>query len=448
MRVREMASVKSSGCESSSECERYGERNDGEEGGERNDSGKEGGKRNALLSLSDVKECIESIFGQIMENESSAVTDLKVNMVINMYSKYGLVGYACKVFDGMLEMVVAENMDVLECACEFFSRSEAGTNELRIALAETKQMITWFEGDLSKPDPDKWNPDPLVKCMVLAIVRKWAEKKSQTCTYSIAHQQTSEAAVVANGAFHWVMNDLGYEHFSVYLTIGYFDLADEKVKGLRLSASLELPSEDRHFLGVLDGCLCVVANDPVIIQINAISGELSDIEIIQILSLGKVGENGARNQVSFSSTILNSMPPSTNHLSQHAASTLDGEASLRFITFLIDHKDLQKTYNEFIEFYRERNIKESQQEGWSDSEKFRPNIYEEREDADFGLAKKAGVKENGYELRELLRISAESNCGNSQTRGLLHSWHASCIGGGVFYKTACLKLCELLLCEE
>lgn len=30
MRVREMASVKSSGCESSGECERYGERNDGE----------------------------------------------------------------------------------------------------------------------------------------------------------------------------------------------------------------------------------------------------------------------------------------------------------------------------------------------------------------------------------------------------------------------------------
>ncbi|KAM7497049.1 hypothetical protein LguiA_021463 [Lonicera macranthoides] len=39
--------------------------------------------------------------------ESSAVTDLKVNMVINMYYKYGLVGYACKVFDGMHEMVVA-----------------------------------------------------------------------------------------------------------------------------------------------------------------------------------------------------------------------------------------------------------------------------------------------------------------------------------------------------
>ncbi|KAM7500321.1 hypothetical protein LguiA_024735 [Lonicera macranthoides] len=38
--------------------------------------------------------------------ESSAITDLKVNMVINMYSKYGLVEYACKVFDGMPETVV------------------------------------------------------------------------------------------------------------------------------------------------------------------------------------------------------------------------------------------------------------------------------------------------------------------------------------------------------
>ncbi|KAM7524325.1 hypothetical protein LguiA_014227 [Lonicera macranthoides] len=78
--------------------------------------------------------------------ESSAVTDLKVNMVINMYSKYGLDGYACKVFDGMLGMVVTGNMDVLEFACEFFSHPEADTNELRTALAETKQMITWVEG--------------------------------------------------------------------------------------------------------------------------------------------------------------------------------------------------------------------------------------------------------------------------------------------------------------
>ncbi|KAM7469114.1 hypothetical protein LguiA_007297 [Lonicera macranthoides] len=78
--------------------------------------------------------------------ESSAVIDLKVNMVINMYSKYGLDGYACKVFDGMLEMVVVGNMDVLECACEFFSRPEADTNELRTALTEIKQMINWVEG--------------------------------------------------------------------------------------------------------------------------------------------------------------------------------------------------------------------------------------------------------------------------------------------------------------
>ncbi|KAM7502411.1 hypothetical protein LguiB_001315 [Lonicera macranthoides] len=90
--------------------------------------------------------------------ESSAVTDLKVNMVINMYSKYGLVGYACKVFDGMHEMVVAGNMDDLECACEFFSRSEADINELRTVLTETKQMITWFEGDLYKLDPDNVAP--------------------------------------------------------------------------------------------------------------------------------------------------------------------------------------------------------------------------------------------------------------------------------------------------
>ncbi|KAM7494262.1 hypothetical protein LguiB_028871 [Lonicera macranthoides] len=78
--------------------------------------------------------------------ESSVVTDLKVNMVINMYSKYGLDGYACKVFNGMPEVVVAGNMDVLEYACEFFSRHEADINELRTALVETKQMITWVEG--------------------------------------------------------------------------------------------------------------------------------------------------------------------------------------------------------------------------------------------------------------------------------------------------------------
>ncbi|KAM7517153.1 hypothetical protein LguiA_006736 [Lonicera macranthoides] len=80
--------------------------------------------------------------------ESSTVTDLKVNMVINMYSKYGLVGYTCKVFNGIPEMVVAGNMDVLECACEFFSRPEADTNELRTALTETKQIITWFEREV------------------------------------------------------------------------------------------------------------------------------------------------------------------------------------------------------------------------------------------------------------------------------------------------------------
>ncbi|KAM7463763.1 hypothetical protein LguiA_031884 [Lonicera macranthoides] len=91
---------------------------------------------------------------------------------------------------------------------------------------------------------------------VLSLEANRWKKNSQTCTYSVAHQQTTGAAAMVNGAFHWVMNDLGYERFSVYLTVGYFDLTDEKVKGIRLPASLERPSEVRPFLGVLDGCLC------------------------------------------------------------------------------------------------------------------------------------------------------------------------------------------------
>ncbi|KAM7486420.1 hypothetical protein LguiA_002429 [Lonicera macranthoides] len=103
-------------------------------------------QRKAEMGVDLVPKVKQEICETAKVQESSAVTDLKVNMVINMYSKYGLDGYACKVFDGMPGMVVTGNMDVLEFACEFFSHPEADTNELRTALAETKQMITWVEG--------------------------------------------------------------------------------------------------------------------------------------------------------------------------------------------------------------------------------------------------------------------------------------------------------------
>ncbi|KAM7515103.1 hypothetical protein LguiA_004686 [Lonicera macranthoides] len=102
-------------------------------------------QRKAEMGVDLVPKVKQEICEIAKVQESSAVIDLKVNMVINMYYKYGLDGYACKVFDGMPKMVITGNMDVLECACEFFSRPEADTNELRITLVETKQIITWVE---------------------------------------------------------------------------------------------------------------------------------------------------------------------------------------------------------------------------------------------------------------------------------------------------------------
>ena len=78
--------------------------------------------------------------------ERSAVTDLKVNMVVNMYSKYGLVGYACKVFDGMPEMVVVGNLVVLRCVCEIIFHREEDAKELKTTLVEARQMINGLEG--------------------------------------------------------------------------------------------------------------------------------------------------------------------------------------------------------------------------------------------------------------------------------------------------------------
>ncbi|KAM7515176.1 hypothetical protein LguiA_004759 [Lonicera macranthoides] len=102
-------------------------------------------QRKAEMGVDLVPKVKQEICETAKVQESSVVIDLKVNMVINMYNKYGLDGYACKVFDGMPKMVVTGNMDVLECACEFFSRPKADTNDLRTALAKTKQIITWVK---------------------------------------------------------------------------------------------------------------------------------------------------------------------------------------------------------------------------------------------------------------------------------------------------------------
>lgn len=83
---------------------------------------------------------------------------------------------------------------------------------------------------------------------------RW-KKKIEICPYEVAYSQTKAAAVLVNGALHWVMIDsIDGDCYKVVC----FDLAEEKLRDMSLPGSLDTSDEVELCLGVLGGSLCVV----------------------------------------------------------------------------------------------------------------------------------------------------------------------------------------------